>query len=138
MRSDIGLPDIPCIYIPKEELAVQRTVGDFIEELEGWTHAKLEYQRFSRHIGDAPCRVNGQKKRKTSGHMSVKDFCARVHQRRNTESAQRLSVPNLPPYNILDISGCKLVGRGCSIEMMSIVFYLWMCPRCGYIHGVVD
>lgn len=47
MRSGIGLPNIPCIYIPKEEQAVQRTVDDFIEELQGWKHAKLEYQRFS-------------------------------------------------------------------------------------------
>jgi hypothetical protein len=107
MRSGIGLPDIPCIYIPKEEPAVQRTVDDFIEELQGWTHAKLEYQQFSRHMRDEPCRVNGLKKRKTSGHMSVKDFCARVHQRRDTESAQRLSVAGLPPYNFLDISGSK-------------------------------
>jgi hypothetical protein len=74
MRSGIGLPDIPCIYIPKEEPAVQRTVDDFIEELQRWTHAKLEYQRFSRHIRDEPCRINGQKKRKTSGHMYVKAF----------------------------------------------------------------
>jgi hypothetical protein len=59
MRSGIGLPDIPCIYIPKEEPAVQRTVDDFIEELQGWTHAKLEYQQFSRHMRDEPCRVNG-------------------------------------------------------------------------------
>jgi hypothetical protein len=51
MRSGIGLPDIPFIYIPKEEQAVQRTVDDFIEELQGWTHAKLEYQRFSRYRG---------------------------------------------------------------------------------------
>ncbi|KAI0570192.1 hypothetical protein Alg130_11324 [Pyrenophora tritici-repentis] len=108
MRSGISLPNIPCIYIPKEEQAVQRTVDDFIEELQGWTHAKLEYQRFSSYMRDEPRQVNGQKKRKASGHMSVKDFCARLDQRRNTVSAQRLSVAGLPPYNFLDISGSKL------------------------------
>ncbi|KAF1347380.1 hypothetical protein EJ07DRAFT_160342 [Lizonia empirigonia] len=70
MRSGVGLPDIPCIYIPKEEQAVQRTMDNFIEELQGWKHAKLEYQRFSPYMRDEPRRVNGQKKRKTSGHMS--------------------------------------------------------------------
>jgi hypothetical protein len=108
MRSGVGLPDIPCIYIPKEEPAMLPTVDDFIQELKGWTHATLEYQRFSHHMKDEPRQVNGQKKRKTSGHMSVNNFCTRLEQRRSTESAQRLSVAGLPPYNFLDISGSKL------------------------------
>jgi hypothetical protein len=108
MRSSVGLPNIPCIYIPKEEQTVQRTVEEFIEELQGWTHAKLEYQRFSRHMRDEPRQVSGQKKRKTSGHMSVKGFCDRLEQRRNMKPMQRLSVAGLPPYNLLDISGSKL------------------------------
>ncbi|KAG9186455.1 hypothetical protein G6011_09563 [Alternaria panax] len=108
MRSGVGLPNIPCIYIPKEEQAVQRTVEDFIEELQGWTHAKLEYQRFSRHMRDETHQASGKTNHKASGHMSVKGFCDRLEQRRTTESAQRLSVAGLPPYNFLDISGSKL------------------------------
>jgi hypothetical protein len=47
MRGGVGLPYIPCIYIPKKDPAVQGTVDDFIKELQGWTDAKLEYQQFS-------------------------------------------------------------------------------------------
>jgi hypothetical protein len=63
---------------------------DFLEELQGWTHAKLEYQRFSPYMKDKPGQVEGQRKRRLSGHMSVEDFCARLDQRRSAESAQRL------------------------------------------------
>lgn len=59
------------------------------------------------HERRAP-QANGQKKRKASGHMFVKDFCARLDQRHNTEPLQRFSVAGLPPYNFLDISGSKL------------------------------
>jgi hypothetical protein len=87
MTSGVGLPDIPCIYIPKEEQTVVPTVNDFLEELKGWTHAKLEYQRFSPYMKDKPGQVEGQRKRRLSGHMSVEDFCARLDQRRSAESA---------------------------------------------------
>jgi hypothetical protein len=86
-RNRIGLPDISCIYIPKEEPAVQKTVDDFIKELQAWTHAKLEFQQFSPYMRDEPGWANGQKNCKTSGRMSVEDFCASMHQKRNAESA---------------------------------------------------
>jgi hypothetical protein len=53
-------------------------------------------------------RTSGQKKRKTRGHMSIDDFCARLNQRSSTHATQRLLAAGVPPYNYLDISGSKL------------------------------
>jgi hypothetical protein len=33
IRSGVGLPNTPCIYIPREDSAVLPTADDFIEEL---------------------------------------------------------------------------------------------------------
>jgi hypothetical protein len=38
VRLGIGIPEIPVIYIPREESATVTTELDFIEELRGWGH----------------------------------------------------------------------------------------------------
>lgn len=54
----------------------------------------------------------------------MKDFCARLDQRRNTVSAQSLSVGGLPPYNFLDISGSKLEFYRRPLVLNNLNFHL--------------
>jgi len=90
-----GLPDIPCIYIPREEQARLPTVSDLVTELQAWTHAKLEYQPYSRDMSNEP-------------YMSIPEVCNRLEQRGSTASLPTLLDAGTPPYNFLDISGSKL------------------------------
>jgi hypothetical protein len=96
MSSAVGLADIPCIYIPKEEQEVLPSLSDFTTELQGWKHTTLEYQQFSR------------KNAKKTGHMPISDFRNRLDERRSNASIPTLLDAGAPPHNFLDISGSKL------------------------------
>jgi hypothetical protein len=97
MHEKTPLPDVPCIYIPKDKHSPLVTREDFVFALKGaWKHTNVEFQKFSTTSSPEP-----------TGHMPGQEFAERIQYRTARPESRQLG-RDKKIYNLLNLAGDKM------------------------------